>query len=339
MGNQPTVSTKQTVNAAPGHIAAGDKNSFVKKTILVCSACDEEVTADDKSTHANSCQQWRLACPHLCGAIIRRNNISLHLLECPLERVECPNRESLGCTTACKGRLRRKDVDAHLADPRTVSAIVGHLTKLINRASEQGEDFNQNSTARAAIEALGMKRKRPEQDGAEDEKILVSEVIGNEFVTSWKQNNCPDSQAILEEQLNQRKVVEGEAWTTYHIAYEFDSKAMISKNRFAIASPAFDIRDGVEAQIQADRNMEETGPDTGINFYIGIEGFCGKVDYTITVFRFGRGAPKQKTEKMIRVDGDLCYGLPFFDMDDLAHGGWLVTGRKLPILVTLHLNH
>ena len=79
-----------------------------------CDHCkDYDSTYEDVTTnHWSECNYYPLSCPNMCGQVIPRQNLKIHMdNNCPLTTIECEFKFA-----GCEERLPRKDMPAHLWD-------------------------------------------------------------------------------------------------------------------------------------------------------------------------------------------------------------------------------
>ena len=337
--------------------------------LLVCADCGTNLKEENRLQHEESCQKWKSPCPRGCDVSIPRCGLAAHLEECPEEEAACPHIQALGCSKTCPERLRRKDIDSHLADPSTVSAVMRHIASQHKR---QKGDAGVESSSVPVMAPPEVKRKRSteglaidddddddhnnlddhidddiDDDDDDDDDVENDDVDdvdddhlslrGKEYFSSWRLEPCMQSREILLQQLKQRKAVEGEKWTTYHIAYEFHGQTLMhQKGYFCLNSTSYELDEGIKVCI----TLEHSEEGTEIDFVLCISGFEGKAEYTIAAFRFGLGAPKHKsgTDIFGKENGMNCSHVVCSIKDDeLVSGGWLVANSTLPVLATLHL--
>ena len=160
----------------------------------------------------------------------------------------------------------------------------------------------------------------------------------NSLVTRhWSSPPCAFSRAPLAEQLRQRKVVEGERWTTHNIAHEFQSPDFVNRNKtFNFASPFIPLGAGANGRIVVGR--DEAGND--FRCYLHLTGFRSTLECIFTVFRFGRGCVEQVVGDRRRLNVDTMWGPRYFlflTHERLVSEGWLTEDHKIRLLLTLHL--
>ena len=137
-------------------------------------------------------------------------------------------------------------------------------------------------------------------------------------------------------QMRKHKHVAGEIWTTHNIAWEPQSELFRDLSQpFDMYSPKKQLLDGVTGYIQ----MEYKKAGGGIACYARLEGFRGKAEITITVFRFGRGAPQQGTLRYTWEEDKGWGWASFLTQADYAHGGYVTPDNKIRILLSLCLKH
>ena len=82
---------------------------------LKCEFCGGAVRACEMNPHLGECEEFPVDCPNGCEAAgetgsgqVKRGAVSLHLAECPLQRVKCPYREY-----GCGEEMERRQLDLH----------------------------------------------------------------------------------------------------------------------------------------------------------------------------------------------------------------------------------
>ena len=101
---------------------------------IKCTHCDLEGPLDFiTDEHQKSCPKVPLSCPNHCPASkILREDMAVHLNECPLQIIECGFR-SFGCEEA----VFRKDFDAHMSAQQT-----HHLLLAMEKVSDMSRLLN-----------------------------------------------------------------------------------------------------------------------------------------------------------------------------------------------------
>ena len=139
---------------------------------------------------------------------------------------------------------------------------------------------------------------------------------------------------MLSEQLREEKVVEGEMWSTHHMAHEFCSADFADGDAtFEIDSPMMDLSEGVQGSLRFARS--ESGES--VDAWVVLFGFRGSAEFTTTAFRFGRGGPRQLSRTGTWKDDDDCGVGLSLTQAELADEGWLTPDNKIRLLLTLHL--
>ena len=94
---------------------AEHEREFCSQRELKCEFCGGAVRACEMNPHLGECEEFPVDCPNGCEAAgetgtqqMKRGAVSLHLSECPLQRVECPYREY-----GCGEEMERRQLDLH----------------------------------------------------------------------------------------------------------------------------------------------------------------------------------------------------------------------------------
>ena len=161
------------------------------------------------------------------------------------------------------------------------------------------------------------------------------------ITAQWSSPPCAYSRVVLSEQLREEKVVEGEEWSTHHMAHEFCSTDFADGDAtFEIVSPMVDLCEGVQDRL----HVERAASGGSVEAYVQIFGFRGEVELTATAFRFGRGAPKQHSSTLtwceLLAEESENFWTCGIDLKQtqLAVEGWLTPDNKIRYLLTLHLS-
>ena len=83
---------------------------FCPNRPIICPLCNERGTHDFINTkHKDECLELKIQCPNKCESVdMKRRDLKQHLLECPLEIVECDY-----CYAGCSTTVRRKNLNKH----------------------------------------------------------------------------------------------------------------------------------------------------------------------------------------------------------------------------------
>ena len=88
---------------------------FCSQRELKCEFCGGAVRACEMNPHLGECEEFPIDCPNGCEAAgetgtrqMKRGAVHLHLVECPLQRVECPYWEY-----GCGEEMERRQLDLH----------------------------------------------------------------------------------------------------------------------------------------------------------------------------------------------------------------------------------
>ena len=94
---------------------AEHEREFCSQRELECEFCGGAVRACEMNPHLGECEEFPVDCPNGCEAAgetgtrqMKRGAVSLHLSECPFQRVECPYREY-----GCGEEMERRQLDLH----------------------------------------------------------------------------------------------------------------------------------------------------------------------------------------------------------------------------------
>ena len=171
-----------------------------------------------------------------------------------------------------------------------------------------------------------------------DEVLMTavqSTIEAHPYITAqWSSPPCAYSRVVLAEQLREEKVVAGETWVTHHMAHEFCSSTLWDANLpFDINSPSQDVCVGVRGCLSV-RRLAAGG---NLGCHVHLFGFRGDSQFTVTVFRFGMGAPRPITVAVAWTK-DIGKGwLCLLTQAQLTGEGWLTPDNKMRLLVTVHL--
>jgi len=112
------------------------------------------------------CERSPLPCPNRCGKMSERRFRSIHLRECPLERV--------GCVFGCKSEVKRKDVNAHFE-----SEFQTHLRRVSQKSNEMQTNWKERKQAIIVQHEKKVRERDSEIDDLEkklhetDEKLVT----------------------------------------------------------------------------------------------------------------------------------------------------------------------
>ena len=94
---------------------AEHERKYCSQRELKCEFCGGAVRACEMNPHLEECDEFPVDCPNGCEAAgetgtgqVKREAVSLHLAECPLQRVECPYREY-----GCGEEMERRQLAEH----------------------------------------------------------------------------------------------------------------------------------------------------------------------------------------------------------------------------------
>eukprot|EP00597_Dinobryon_sp_UTEXLB2267_P006106 CAMPEP_0170060588 /NCGR_PEP_ID=MMETSP0019_2-20121128/2477_1 /TAXON_ID=98059 /ORGANISM="Dinobryon sp., Strain UTEXLB2267" /LENGTH=233 /DNA_ID=CAMNT_0010266211 /DNA_START=441 /DNA_END=1142 /DNA_ORIENTATION=- len=106
------------------------------------------------NNHCAECPKRVIACPNDCNHTSPWDEMNRHISMCPLQEISCPFAISWNCSSTCPGRLKRREIDAHLSSAGVLSSCLIGLT-----ASHREE---KTKVARLESTVKKLKRKNSE---------------------------------------------------------------------------------------------------------------------------------------------------------------------------------
>ena len=115
---------------------------YCPKREFTCQHCNFKATYEVVSNdHWPQCSFYPVPCPNACGIqAMERGDLEAHLLQCPLEEVECDFSHA-GCNT----KLPRQDMERHTGESTQKHLVLTSAKglKLEQKLQEQQETFQQ----------------------------------------------------------------------------------------------------------------------------------------------------------------------------------------------------
>ena len=119
---------------------------FCPKREYTCKFCGFKATYSVvHDEHHPQCQSYPVSCPNACGEqAIKRSNLDVHLLECPLVEVECEFSYA-----GCEMRVPRQDLERHMEDgaPQHLSLLSAKI-KEMKECQEKIQKETEENTAK-----------------------------------------------------------------------------------------------------------------------------------------------------------------------------------------------
>lgn len=276
--------------------------------LIVCQYCETAIRRCNQISHDEQCTQRPMDCPNDCGVQISGAfDMFVHRGECPLQEVDCPF-VSVGCSPFCPRRLLRRDLGMHLSDPSTTL-----------------------STMRALVRKIGKLEEIRMQDSNRIRNLEHQNTLLSMHLLSLQD---PDSSIIFNQEMQKCKVVNDEIWSTHHIAWEVQCTEIADSFKlFDLFSPKKELIPDVFGCI----NIDITEPLGPLRCYAQLDGFRRTAEYSITIFRYGAGPPKQRVD-MKKWDKNQGFGwASFLSQEELLSGGYVTADFKMRILLTISM--
>ena len=176
----------------PTHIA----NSCPKRE-FVCQYCNFKASYEIVSNdHWPQCSFHPVACPNTCGnQAFERGDLEAHLLQCPLEEVEC-NFSHAGCNT----KLLRKDMERHMEENTQKHLVLMSASTLrISRELQEQQDKLHTRLKDKDKETAEKVKEKDEKIAAMEASLKQKDAEMREIQRTRKEKDQRDR--VMQEQL------------------------------------------------------------------------------------------------------------------------------------------
>ena len=326
--------------------------------------CNQPVKRQDAESHCSEyCPRRLVDCTNACGERILFQETASHATSCPLQEVKCPYFLAFACHETCTGRLRRKAIEDHIENKKTMASVITQMTSALAALQSNAPAAAANASAvdpGARQVAYGKRKRRSNMIGATSDAViasrlrvvsLIEEIVDPTIIDdaskanliAWCNQASLKTLATIQHQLLQVKPVEHQPWSTHHLALEIPYTTCPGVG-FDISSTTVDLGDGVRVRLTLEflANTKQCGRKT--NCFVDLEGFRGSANFMVTALR--PGLHDEETVQGVRESNyhqwecDEAIGwLNFFGVGKDAYRPWLSCPpeRSFKFLVTLHL--
>jgi hypothetical protein len=141
------------------------------------------------------------------------------------------------------------------------------------------------------------------------------------------------------DQLKTRKSVAGEIWNVYNFEVEMDLSTCMVPSKINAPYSCDSNWHKLENNVDTFLRIERLIANGDVRIHVYMRGFRGRCEYSVAMFRFGKGPPKKMviTPTWTRDEG---FVLPkFLTSDELHNGGYINEwDNKVHLLVTAAIN-